>query len=111
MTQLEIVQNDKGIDLAFTLQNNDGTALNLTGAALTLKAQHKSTPGAAVDISGSMTIVTAAAGTCKYTTTGTDFITPGKYDAEIEVNFNSGQKIQTFPNILIEVIPQLPKNN
>jgi hypothetical protein len=110
MTQLELVQNDKGIELAFTLQNNDGTALDLTGATLTFRAQHKTSPSAA-DISGSMTVISAAAGTCKYTTTGTDFTNPGKYDAEIEVNFNSGQKIQTFPNILIEVIPQLPKNN
>jgi hypothetical protein len=109
MTQLELVQNDKGIDIAFTLQQSDGSAINLTGASLKLKAQHQNTDTLTVD--GAMTIITAAEGTCKYTTTGTDFTTPGKYDAEIEITFSGGTKIQTFPNILIEVLPQLPKNN
>ena len=105
-TKINIVQNDKGYDLNFTLQDNAGNAVNITGATLAFKVQKEN--GIALKFTGSMAIVSAAAGTCKYTVQTGDFDEAGRYDAEIELTL--GAEIITYPGIKIEVSPELPKS-
>lgn len=107
VTKIEIVEGDKAYDLNFTLQDYNGNAINLSGSTLSLKVQkeHETT----LKFTGSMTIVSAANGTCKYTVQETDFDAPGTYDAEIEIT--NGTQIVTYSNIKIYVKPQLPKTN
>lgn len=106
MTEIKVVKGDRGYDLNFTLQKSDGTALDLTGTTLLFKAQKHE--AAVIKFSGSMAIVNATAGTCKYTAQVTDFDEIGKYYGEIEVTYGSNQ-ILTFTDISIEVLAELPK--
>lgn len=105
---INVVKNDKLYDINFTLQNNDGTAFDLTGnSGIFLKVQKQG--ATAVKFSGSCTVVGAAtAGTCKYNVAATDFDDVGTYYAEIEVTF-AGGKVITFPDIVITVKPELPR--
>lgn len=107
MTNIKVVQSDKLYDLNFTLQDSSGGVVNITGATLLLKVQKEHEPS--LKFSGSMAIVSGAAGTCKYTVQTSDFTEAGRYLAEIEVTFGSGQ-VTTFTDIIITVVPQLPQS-
>lgn len=102
---IPFVRNDNLVDIPFTLQDNDGVAIDLTGCTLLFKAQHCDNP--ALKFSGAMTIVSAAAGTCKYTAQSTDFDTAGDYQCEIQVTFGSGQ-VRTYNNLFVNVAADLP---
>jgi hypothetical protein len=105
-TEIPVIKGDKAYEINFTLQDFNGVAVNLTGATLKLKVQK---PGAAaLKFTGDMTIVSAAAGTCKYTVAEGNFDTAGAYDAEIEATFANGQVI-TYSDIVIKVKSDLPK--
>lgn len=101
-----IVVNDKLYDLNFTLKNYDGTAFDLTGATIKLNVQ--TTAGTALKFAGAMTIVSALAGTCKYSVAAGNFDAVGNYYAEIEVT-KPDTSIVTFPDIIIKVISKIPK--
>lgn len=105
MTTIKVVKSDKLYDINFTLQDANGAAFDLTSGTLLLKVQKEDV--STVKFSGSMTIVSAAAGTCKYTVQATDFDEAGNYHAEIEVTI--GTKVVTFTNIRIMVLAELPK--
>lgn len=105
ITQIEIVQNDTAYDLNFTLQDYSGAAVNLSGASMLFKAQKENTTS--LKFTGSMTVVSAVAGTCKYTVQSTDFDEIGKYTGEIEVTI--GSQVITYQGIKINVNPQLPR--
>lgn len=105
MTTIEVTAGDVGYDINFTLQDANGAAFDLTGAAITFRAQLEGSTSAGV--SGSATIVSEAAGTCKYTPTGVQFGTAGRYYAEIEVVI--GSQTITFGDIVIIAKPQLPR--
>ena len=105
ITNIEIVQSDAAYDLNFTLQDYAGNAMNITGATLALKVQKEH--ATSLKFTGSMSIVSGAAGTCKYTVQSTDFDEAGKYDAEIEVTIST--QVVTYTGIKINVRPQLPK--
>lgn len=105
ITQINVVQSDTGYDLGFTLQDSDGVAVNITGATILFNAQKQNDPS--LRFSGGMSIVSAVAGNCKYAVQSTDFVEAGKYIAEIQVTI--GSQILTWPGIVINVKPQLPK--
>ena len=107
MTQIKVVQGDKGYDINFTLQDANGAAYDLSGGTLILKVQKQG--AATVKFSGAMAIVSGPAGTCKYTVAATDFDSPGKYYGEIEASFSSGTKIVTWEDIVLDVRPELPR--
>lgn len=107
VTKIEIVEGDAAFDLNFTLQDYNGNAINLTDCTLVLKVQKEH--DTSLKFSGSMSIVSAVAGTCKYTVQSGNFDSPGKYDAEIEIT--NGSQTITYSNIKIFVSPQLPKTN
>lgn len=104
-TTLNVVQGDSLYNLSFTLQNNAGVAINLTGATLVIKVQKQE--ATAVKFTGTMNIDTAASGICHYVVQATDFDADGQYYAEIVITFGSGE-VLTFPNILIIASPKLP---
>lgn len=105
-TTIELIKDDKLYNLSFTLQDNNGTAINLTGATLKFKAQKKGDSDISVD--GAMTIDTPASGTCHYGVAEADFDEDGVYNAEIEATYAGGQII-TFSDIIIKVKSDLPK--
>lgn len=106
MTEIKVIQNDKLYDLNFTLQDSNGVAVDLTGSTIKLKVQK--IDSAALKFTGTMAIVDATTGKCKYQVQATDFDATGKYYGEIEVTFTTNQ-ISTFPDILITADPELPK--
>ena len=106
ITNIEVVQNDAAYDLNFTLQDYAGNAVNLSGASISLKVQKENSN--AIKFTGSMSIVSAAAGTCKYTVAAGDFDEAGKFAAEIQVTI--GSQVLTWTGIIIKVLPELPKS-
>ena len=104
-TEIKIYEGDKNYNLNFTLQDNSGTAIDITGASLQFKAQKAGDTALAVD--RAMQIDTGASGTCHYQVQDGDF-TEGNYHAEIEVTFSSSE-IATFGDIIIRVKGDLPK--
>lgn len=107
MIKINAVQNDKGYDLQFTLQDNSGVAVDLTGVTtLYFKAQHED--ASAIGFSGSMTVLNAPAGECSYTVANGNFALAGEYYAEIEATYGSG-KVVTYSDIVVVVAPELPR--
>lgn len=105
MTNINLVQNDYGYDLNFTLQDNDGNALDITGGTLAINVQKENST--AVKFTGSMSIISGPAGTCKYTVVDGNFAEAGRYDAEVQLTL--GSQIVTFTGIKIIVAKELPK--
>ena len=106
LTNIEVVQNDSAYDLNFTLQDYTGTAVNLNSASILLKVQKENST--TLKFSGSMSVVSAPAGTCKYTVAAGDFDEAGKFAAEIQVTI--GSQVLTWTGIIIKVLPELPKS-
>lgn len=108
---LQIVQNDFGYELPFTLQDGDGVAVNLTGASLVLKVQSaQDASESLVALGGSMAIDNATTGACHYTPASGDFPNPGKFVAAITATWSSSEAL-TWSGIQIIVIPALPVAN
>lgn len=108
-TQIKVVQNDKLYDLPFTLQNNDGTALDLTGATpINFKVQKSGSD--VLKFTRVMELVNAPTGKIKAVIQDGDFDKAGDYYAEIEVTYPSGQ-VTTFGDIYVKVAPELPTDN
>jgi len=63
---LIIPQGDKGYNLNFTVKEDDGTVVVLTGYTITLKVWRASYPGTLI-VNKACTIDVAASGTCHYT--------------------------------------------
>lgn len=106
MININVYQNDVLYDINFTLKDANEVVVDLTGATLLFKAQQQ---GATVQkFSGSMSLVVAASGTCKYTVAAGNFDIAGDYYAEIQATFGGG-KIITFGDITVRVRPELPR--
>jgi hypothetical protein len=104
---ITVGQNDTGFDLKFTITDETGAPFDLTGFTLALKAQKEQV--GTLKFTGTMSIISAVAGTCKYTVIATDFDEIGTYWAEIEAT-KGAQKI-SFQGFRIVVEPDLPKTN
>lgn len=105
-TILQIVQGDYGMTWSFVLQDSSGNPLDLSNAALTFNCQLDS--DYPVKFQNSMTVVTAASGIATYTVLPTDFVTPGTYNVQIIVNYNTGAEILTFDGIQVVATNELP---
>lgn len=90
-----IKRGDRLPPIQATLKDAAGTAVNLTGATVTLlmTAQGASSPS----VNAAATVTNAAGGQVQYDWGTSDTATAGTYYAEFEVTFASGKK-QTFPN-------------
>jgi len=101
------VQGDFGFDWKFTLTDSQSVVVDLTNATVFFDCQSVSDP--AVQFNNAMSIVSAVAGTCKYTVKNTDFVVAGTYSARVVVKYGSGETASFPPGgITIEVEPSLP---
>ena len=103
-------QNDYGYQLPFTLEDGNGNAVNLSGATLTINVQDSQDASDALLFTGTMTIQSAAAGTCYYTVASGNFPNPGTFLAQIVATWPSTE-VLTWTGVKIIVEPQLPKAN
>jgi hypothetical protein len=103
-------QGDYGYQLPFTLQDGNGNAVNLSGAALVINVQDSQDGSDALLFSGSMTIDGASTGTCHYTVTQGNFPSPGTFLAQIVATWPSTE-VLTWTGVKIIVEPQLPRVN
>ena len=103
---INVVRGDKNYDLDFTLTDSAGSIVNLTNGTLKFNAQLESDP--TVYFTGNMTIVNAAAGTCKYTVQATDFPVAGTYNCQVEVDFTGVSQVITFADISVVVEDRVP---
>jgi len=105
--EINIVQGDYGYNLPFTLTDSAGNPVNLSNAILQLQVQRSGVSG--LKFTGSITVDNALTGTCHYATQQGDFDQWGRYVCAIVVTFQSGE-VLTYPNIIINADPQLPRS-
>ena len=106
----EVVQNDYGYQIPFTLLDGNGNPVNLTSATLTLKVQSAQDPsGTNLTLGGSMTIDGASAGTCHYTVAAGDFPNPGSFLTTVTAVW-SGTEALTWIGPMLTVLPSLPQS-
>lgn len=101
-----IKQSDTSPALQATLQDANGTAINLNGC--TVRFHMKSLTGEVI-VDQPMTVVSAIGGIVRYNWQAADTDTAGTYYAEFEVTY-SDLSIETFPNtdnIAIVITPEL----
>ena len=84
MADLYVPKGDKGFPLTFTVQEDDGSAYDLTAYTVTLKVWRQGIPGSPIIESG-CTISDAANGECYYIIQATDFTEKGDYLLELEL--------------------------
>lgn len=104
-TTINVVQSDSGYPLNFTLQNNAGVAIDLTGTTVSIKAQLFNSD--LVKFSGTLALDVAASGTCHYTVQANDFDTEGRYKIELTITYVSGETL-SYVNIIVVAAPKLP---
>jgi hypothetical protein len=105
---IQIVQNDYGYQIPFTLQDGSGNPVNLTSANLSLIVQSSQDPSDTVlTLTGAMAIDNATAGTCHYLVALGDFTNPGTYLAQITATY--GSETISWGGFQIIVLPKLPK--
>ena len=89
---MRLRKTDYGIDIVFTVRDNQGTALDISTASsvqLKLGRRGETTPY----LTKTMTFVlTGSDGQAKVSFLSTDLATPGYYDAEILVNYATGKR-------------------
>lgn len=83
MSQLTIPKGDFGFNIAFELEESDGTAFNGTGYTPTLKVWEALSSGT-VTVTGACSWITQAEGKCAYEVQDGDFDEAGIYSAEVE---------------------------
>jgi hypothetical protein len=108
---IQVVQNDYGYQLPFTLEDGNGNVVNLTGATLSFKVQSAQDPSKTLlTLVGSMSIDSGVAGTCHYTAGNGDFPNPGKFLGSITATWTSTE-VLTWSGIPLVVLPALPVLN
>lgn len=99
-------RNDSGFYIDFLVKYADNTPIDLTGSTIVFKM---AAVGSATNkVSGSCTIVSAEAGTCKYLFATNDLNTAGRYKAELQITWASPAKVLTADLDEIIVEPDLP---
>lgn len=104
-TNINVVQNDVGYDINFTLKDANDVVVDISGGTLLFKVQQQGE--AALKFSGTMAIVSGVAGTCKYTVAAGNFDVVGDHYAEVQVTIAS--KVITFSDITVRVKPEIPR--
>jgi hypothetical protein len=84
MDNIKVKANDKGYRINFTVENADATPKDLTDYTIKFKVWSVGEPGALLT-NGACVIDVALTGTCHYTILATDFTSPGRYMAELEM--------------------------
>ena len=86
-----IRQNDTAPYFRKTLVDENGAAINLTGATIVFSMRRADDPSAALTVSRqAVAIVTAASGIAEYRWAAANTATAGHYDAEMEETTSGG---------------------
>lgn len=104
-TIFQLVQNNFGQIIPFTLQDSAGVTVDISNATLAFLAQLDSND--TVQFSEAMEVTNETQGQCTYTVQLGDFPVIGIWNAQIVVTYNAGE-ILTFTGIQITVVSQLP---
>lgn len=100
MADFTIGQDDLLPIIAATLKDEQGAAVDLTGASCKF---HMGIAGSPAKINATAVIDVAASGTVHYVWASGDTDTPGTYEAEWEVTYTAGSKPITFPNTATKI--------
>lgn len=100
-TKVYMKVGDTSPQLTATLENSDGTAIDLSGGSVVFRMM--TSRGQAI-LSSSATIVTAASGIVRYDWVTADTARPGKYLAEFVATLASGRIVTVPSDEYIEVI-------
>lgn len=90
-----VKQNDTSPAILATLQDANGTAIDVTGASV--RFHMRSIGGTSTVVDAAATIVTAASGIVRYDWDAADTASIGSYQAEFEVTY-ADASVETFPN-------------
>ena len=90
-----IKQNDTSPSILATLQDAEGSAVDLTGAGVRFHMRSMTLNQTVVDAAA--VIVTDLSGEVRYNWDAADTASVGSYQAEFEVTYADGS-IETFPN-------------
>ena len=104
MYKFYLKRGDTSNDLQVTLTDDDGTAVDVTGATIVFNMKHVNSNTLKVN-RGAVTLVTPASGIVKYVWSAANVNVAGKYRGEFEVTY-ANAKVQTFPNdseLMIEI--------
>ena len=106
----KIVQNDWGYQIPFTLEDGNGSPVNLTGASLAMKVQNSQDPTSTdLTLGGSIALDSPTLGTCHYTVANGDFPTAGTFLVQVTATWASTE-VLTWSGLILIVIPSLPKS-
>jgi len=100
---VRVTKNDYGIDLTYTVRDENGQALDISTASDVIL--HVGRYGESTNlIDGTMAFVTDGSdGKVKYTIASGSFDTEGYYDSEIEIQYSSGRRTtRTFTLHVLE---------
>jgi len=89
---MDIIQNDYGFDMNFTVLDSDSTPINLSGGSVQFTVADKFTLGSL--FTKNCTIDTAASGLCHYTVGSGDFSAVGNYTWQLSAVWTD--KIQSY---------------
>lgn len=98
---IQIVTGDTRV-WRFTLRDDTGAALNLTGATVTLSMRVRGATSNKI-AGASMTITGATTGTVEYAPVAADVNTVGSFDIEIKVSDSASKVQHNFELIPIEM--------
>ena len=103
---VEVVQNDEGYDINFTIKNYSGNAVDLASVS-EIKFKVAAVGESSLELDGNCTITDASNGECKYTVQDGELATIGFYHAELQITY-SGGKIITTKRFDVRVVKDLP---
>ena len=109
MKNIILVKNDKLYDINFTITDNLGNIVDLSGSTILFKVANYLSISKLV-INGSCTATDAPNGKCKYTVQANDFINVGSYAAQLEITYTGSGKVITAQGINITIVPKLGYN-
>lgn len=104
-----VIQNDYGQQLSFTLLDGNGNPVSLAGLTLTFKVQAANDPAdSLITLGGNpMVIDDAANGVCHYTVANSDFPNTGVFLSQIVCTKSGFQETFQGPQIIVQ--PALPQ--
>jgi len=108
--KVELNKDDTGDFIRFTVKNPDASLKDLTGWGGRVIA-FSSDSGTTYMVSGSITVITGADGTCKYTVTGTDTDTGGRFPARLILTSGTAQSTVSGWEILVMPFSSTPVMN
>jgi hypothetical protein len=104
MARLELVRNDYGYALTFTIKDAQDNVVDLTNS--TVKFKVKAYGASSLLIDANCTITDAVNGVVTYTVQQTDFTITKRYKGELQVTWTGG-RVMTASDLAIDIVEDL----